>query len=54
MLVQKFTIEIRRCMQHIKLQPEVGLAEIQDIVDTIADKEGKALKSFLKEKLVLK
>ena len=53
MSVQKFTLEIRRCMQHIKLQPEVGLAEIQDIVGTIADKEGTALKSFLKGELVL-
>ena len=53
MLVQKVMFEIRRCMQHIKLQPEIGLAEIQDIVDTIADKEGTALKSFLKEELVL-
>ena len=52
-VVQKFTIEIRRCMQHIKLQLGVGLAEIQDIVDTIADKEGTALKSFLKGELVL-
>ena len=42
MVVQKFTLEICRCMQHIKLQPEVGLAEIQDIVDTIVDKEGTA------------
>ena len=40
-------------MQHIKLQPEVGLAEIQDIVDTIADKDGTALKLFLKGELVL-
>ena len=53
MVVQKFTLEIRRCIQHIKLQPGVGLAEIQDIVDTIADKEGTALKSFLKGELVL-
>ena len=53
MLVQKFTLEIHRCMQHIKLQPEIGLAEIQDIVNTIADKEGTALKSFLKGELVL-
>ena len=52
-LVQKFTLEIHRCMQHIKLQPEIGLVEIQDIVDTIADKEGTALKSFLKGELVL-
>ena len=53
MVVQKFTLEICRCMQHIKLQPEVGLVEIQDIVDTIVDKEGTALKSFLKGELVL-
>ena len=52
-VVQKFTPEIRRCMQHIKLQPGVELVEIQDIVDTIADKEGAALKSFLKGELVL-
>ena len=52
-VVQKFTLEICRCMQHIKLQHGVGLAEIQDIVDTIADKEGTALKSFLKGELVL-
>ena len=43
-VVQKFTPEMRRCMQHIKLQPGVELAEVQDIVDTITDKEGKALK----------
>ena len=53
MVVQKFALEIRRCMQHIKLQPRVELMEVQDIVDTIADKEGKALKSFLKGELVL-
>ena len=52
-VVQKFTLEIRRCMQHIKLQPAVELAEVQDIVDTIADKECKALKSILKGELVL-
>ena len=52
-VVQKFTLEICRCMQHIKIQPSVGLVEIQDIVDTIAGKEGTALKSFLKGKLVL-
>ena len=40
-------------MQHIKLQPGVELAEVQDIVDTIAHKEGQALKSFLKGELVL-
>ena len=53
MLVEKFTLEIRRCMQHIKLQPEIGLAEIQDIANTIVDKNGTALKSFLKGELVL-
>ena len=42
-LVQKFTLEICRCMQHIKLQPEIGLVEVQDIVDTIADKEGAVI-----------
>ena len=31
MLVENFMLEIHRCMQHIKLQPEIGLAEIQDI-----------------------
>ena len=50
-VVQKFTL--RRCMQHIKLQPGVELAEVQNIVDTITDKEGKALKSFLKRELGL-
>ena len=44
---------MRRCMQHIKLQPGVELARVQDIVDTITDKEGKALKSFLKRELGL-
>ena len=53
MEVQKFTLEIHRCMQHIKLQPGVWLVEKQDIVDTIIDKEGTALKSFLKGELVL-
>ena len=53
MLVEKFMLEIRRCMQHIKLQPEIGLAEIQDIINTITDKEDTALKSFLKGELVL-
>ena len=52
-LVQKFMLEVCRCMQHIKLQPEIGLAEVQDIVNTIADKEGTALKLFLKGELVL-
>ena len=50
---QKFTFEVCRCKQHIKLQPEIGLAEVQDIVNIIADKEGTALKSFLKGELVL-
>ena len=45
--------EIHRSMQHIKLQPEIGLAEIQDIVNMIADKDGTALKSFMKGELVL-
>ena len=53
MLVEKFTLEKCRCMQYIKLQPEIGLAEIQDIVNTIADKDGTALKLFLKGELVL-
>ena len=46
-LVERFMSEIHKSMQHIKLQPEIGLAEIQDIVNTIADKEGTALKSML-------
>ena len=53
MVVHKFTLKIHRCTQHIKLQPAAELAEVQDIVDTIADKEGKALNSFLKGELVL-
>ena len=52
-LVEKFTSEIRRSMQRIKLQPEIELAEIQDIVNMVADKDGTALKSFLKGELVL-
>ena len=40
-------------MQHIKLQPKIGLAEIQNIVNMIVDKDGTALKSFLKGELVL-
>ena len=40
-------------MQHIKLQPGIGLAEIQDIINMIPDKDGTALKSFLKGELVL-
>ena len=40
-------------MQHIKLQPEIGLADIQDIINMITDKDGTALKSFLKGELVL-
>ena len=50
---EKFTLEIHRCMQHIYLQPGVGLVEIQDIIDTIIDKKGTALKLFLKGELVL-
>ena len=42
MLVEKFTSEIHRSMQRIKLQPEIGLAEIQDIVNTVAHKDGTA------------
>ena len=49
----KFTLEIHRCMQHINLHPGVGLVEIQDIIDTIIDKKGTALKSFLKGESVL-
>ena len=52
-VVQKFTLELCTCMRHIKLQPGVELAEVQDIVDTIINKEGKVLKSFLKGELVL-
>ena len=40
-------------MQHIKLQPEIVLAEIQDIVNTVADKESTALKLLLKGELIL-
>ena len=47
----KFTLEIW-CMEHINLQPGVGLAEIQDIMDTIIDRKGTALQSFLKRELV--
>ena len=53
MLIEKFVSEICRSMQDIKLQPEIGLAEIEDIVDTIADKEGTPLKSMLQGELVL-
>ena len=52
-LIEKFTSEICKSMWPIKLQPEIGLAQIQDIVNTAADKEGTALKSFLKGELVL-
>ena len=52
-LIEKFTSEICRSIQRIKLQPEIGLAEIQDIVNTVADKEGTALKLFMKGELVL-
>ena len=41
-LIEKFTSEIHRSMRHIKLQPEIGLAETQDIVNTVAEKEGTA------------
>ena len=52
-LIEKFTSEICRSMQCIKLQPEIELAEIRDITDMIADKDGTALKSFLKGEPVL-
>ena len=52
-LVENFMLEICSSMQHIKLQPDIGLAEIKDIIDTIADKEGTALKSMLQRELVL-
>ena len=51
-LIEKFMSEIRSSMQHIKLQPEIGLAEIKDIVDMIADKEGTTLRSMLWGELV--
>ena len=53
MLIKKFISEIRKSMQCIKLQPEIGSAEIKDIVNMIADKEGTALKSMLWGELVL-
>ena len=40
-------------MQLIKLQPGIELAEIQDIINMVVDKEGLALKSFLKGEPVL-
>ena len=52
-LIEKFMFEVCRSMQHIKLQPGMELVEIRDIVNTIADKDGTALKSFLKGELVL-
>ena len=52
-LIEKFTTEIRKSMQRIKLQPEIRLAEIQDIINMVADKEGTALKSSLKGELIL-
>ena len=52
-LVEKLMLEICKSMQRIKLQPEIGLAEVQDIVGMIADKEGTVLKSMLWGELVL-
>ena len=52
-LIEKFTLEIRKSMQHIKLQLRIELAEIQDIVNMVVDKEDIALKSFLKGESVL-
>ena len=52
-LIEKFMFEIHRSTQHIKLQPERELVEMRDIVDTITDKDGTPLKSFLKGELVL-
>ena len=52
-LIERFMFEVRRSMQCIELQPGIELAEIRDIVDTIADKDGTVLKSFLKGELVL-
>ena len=52
-LIEKFMFEIRRSMERIKLQSEIELAEMGDIVDMITDKDGTALKSFLKGELVL-
>ena len=54
MLVEKFTLEICRCMKHIKLQPEIGLAEVHDIVNTITDKEGTFLKVILERRVSFK
>ena len=36
-LIKKFMTEIHKSMQHIKLQPEIVLTEIQDIVNMVAD-----------------
>ena len=38
----------RKKLKKARIQLSVGLVEIQDIVDTIADKDGTVLKSFLK------
>ena len=53
MLIEKFTLKICKSMQRIKLQPGIELAEVQDIVNMVVDKEGLALKSFLKGEPVL-
>ena len=52
-LVENFMSEIHTSMQRMKLQPEIGLAEIQDIVNMVAYKDGTALKLFFKGELVL-
>ena len=52
-LIEKFMFEVHRSMQRTKLQPGIELVEIRDIVNMIADKDGTALKSFLKGELVL-
>ena len=52
-LIEEFMVEVCRSMQHIKLQPGIELAEMRGIVNTIADKNGTALKSFLKGELIL-
>ena len=52
-LIEKFTFEIHRSMHRIKLQPEIELVQIRDMVNMIADKDGTALKSFMKGELVL-
>ena len=52
-LIEKFVLEVHKSIQHINLQPGIELVEMQDIVDTIADKDGTPLKLFLRGELVL-